>query len=307
MFKHEDDIEKNLSVGSVGIIGCGWLGKALATSLLEKGVPVLATSSKLDNVERLNQQLIIAQQLMLPTDNTKLAQHDVFTKQNLVIAITPQFKQGRTDYADKIAQLVNAAQQRGLVQHIILLSSTAVYHGLTGNVDEESSLNMATEKVQILNAAEQTVLHFPEQRAKQGSKQGTVIRLAGLVGPERHPGKFLLANKILSNSATPVNLIHQQDAVGLIESLLQVKSLQGYSQQYLHGSSQGIFNGVSDTHVSKKEYYQVAAKALNLTSPLFTPENAPQSINETTRVVSGEKAKKDLNYKFVYPNLLAWL
>lgn len=296
MLDHANQVESECSVG---IIGCGWLGKALAASLLEKNISMLATSSKLDNVEQLNKQSIIAQQLMLPTDNTKLAQHDVFTKQNLVIAITPQFKQGRTDYAEKIAQLVNAAQQRGLVQHIILLSSTAIYHGLENIVNEETILNMATEKVQILNAAEQTVLHFPEHRAKQG----TVIRLAGLVGPERHPSKFILANKTLSNSTAPVNLIHQQDAVGLIESLLQAKYLQGSSKR----NSQGIFNGVSDTHVSKKEYYQVAAKALNSTSPLFTPENASQSINETTRVVSGEKAKKYLNYKFIYPNLLAWL
>ena len=88
-----------------------------------------------------------------------------------------------------------------------------------------------------------------------------------------------------------MNLIHQQDAVGLIESLLQAKS------------SQGTFNGVSDTHVSKQQYYQVAAKTLMLDPPIFAQKN----INESTRVVSGEKAKKALNYTFVYPDLLAWL
>ena len=196
MSEYENYVENNLSVG---IIGCGWLGKALAVSLLDKNISVLATSSKLENVEKLNQQSIIAQQLTLPDDTTQLAQHDVFTKQSLVIAITPQFKQGRTDYADKITQLVNAAKQQGLVQRIILLSSTAIYNGLEGNVDEDSSICMEAEKVQILNAAEQAVLHFSKQCSKQGTKQGTVIRLAGLVGPDRHPGKFLLANKTISN------------------------------------------------------------------------------------------------------------
>jgi len=280
MSKAIDKVENNLSVG---IIGCGWLGKVLAINLLEKNTSVLATSSKLDNVNKLNQQSINAQQLTLPADVVQLAQHDVFTKHSLVIAITPQFKQGRTDYADKITQLVNAAQQRGLVERVILLSSTAIYNGLEGTVDEESLLNMATEKVQILNAAEQTVLNF--------SKKGMVIRLAGLVGPDRHPGKFIMAKKTLGNSTAPVNLIHQQDAVGLIESLLQ------------GNSTQEIFNGVSDTHISKQHYYQAAAKALMLDPPLFAPEN----INETRRVVIGEKAKQVLNYKFVYPDLLTWL
>lgn len=282
------EFDKTQQSFSIGIIGCGWLGKALAITLLKKGMSVLATSSKPENVEQLNQQGINAQQLILPADSSQLVQHDVFTQQCLVIAITPQFKQGRTDYADKIAQLVSVTQQRGIVQRIILLSSTAIYHGLKGSVDEECSLNLTTEKVQILNSAEQAVLNF--------SKQGTVIRLAGLLGPERHPGKFLLpnkgrANKTLNDSTAPVNLIHQQDAVGLIESLLQAES------------PQCIFNGVSDTHVSKQQYYQVAAKALSLQPPVFSQDNS----NQTTRVVSGEKAKHVLNYKFIYPDLLTWL
>lgn len=280
MSKQGNEIRKNFSVG---VIGCGWLGKALASTLLERGISVLATSSKLENVDKLNQLGIIAQQLTLPTASKPLIQHDVFTQQCIVIAITPQFKQGRTDYADKIAQLVSAAEQRGKVQHIILLSSTGVYQGLEGNVDEESSLNLTADKVQILNTAEQSVLNF--------SQKGNVIRLAGLLGPERHPGKFILANKTRHNSMAPVNLIHQQDAIGLIDSLLQANS------------PQGIFNGVSDTHVSKQQYYQAAAKSLSLQSPVFSKEYS----NETTKVVSGEKAKHILNYKFIYPDLLTWL
>jgi len=284
MQKHTSKMEAN---ASIGIIGCGWLGKALAISLLKNDMSVLATSSNLANVDKLNQQGIDAQQLTLPIDNTELVQHDVFTQQCIIIAITPKFKQGRTDYAEKIAQLVSAAQQGGLVEHIILLSSTAVYHGLVGNVDEDSQLSLTTEKVQMLNAAEQHVLNFSKLSSKLFSKQGSVLRLAGLVGPERHPGKFLT----LSNSTAPINLIHQQDAVGLIESLIKAQS------------EQEVFNGVSDTHVSKQEYYQAAAQALSLKAPIF----AQKHLNDISRIVSGEKAKQVLNYKFIYPNLLTWL
>jgi nucleoside-diphosphate-sugar epimerase len=268
---------------SVGLVGCGWLGKALALSLLERNISVLATSSKQGNVYKLNQQSIMAQQLVLPEHSKKLQEHSVFAQHNLVISITPQFRKGKTDYADKINQLVYAAQQRGIVQRIILLSSTAIYGGLEGNVDEESTLNTTSEKVKILNAAEQAVLKF--------SNKGMVIRLAGLVGPERHPGKFLAAKKTLSGSLAPVNLIHQQDAIGLIESLLKTNS------------TRKIFNGVSDTHVSKQEYYQVAAKALMLSPPSFLLGNT----NITTRVVHGDKTQKALQYKFIFPDLLTWL
>jgi len=281
------DENTQANIFSVGIIGCGWLGKALAASLLKQKSLVLATSSQQCNVEHLHKLGIKAQKLLLPSNLKKLSQHDVFTQQCLVIAITPQFKQGRTDYAKKIAQLVDAATQRNIVQRIVLISSTAIYQGLAGLVDENTNLNLAesssVKKAQILNTAEQTVLNF--------HRQGSVLRLAGLVGPERHPGKFLLLKKTLKNAMAPVNLIHQQDAVGLILSLL--------ASTLPHA----IFNGVSDTHVTKSDYYQVAAKSLGLELPTFSTNN----VLGTTRIVSGDKAKQQLDYSFIYPDLLAWL
>lgn len=271
----------------VGIIGCGWLGKALAVNLIEQGRSVLATSGQQCNVEHLQEQGITAQQLLLPENSKQLNQHDVFTQQCLIIAITPQFKKGKADYGSKVAQLVEAATQRGVVQQIILLSSTAVYQGLEGGVDESTSLNLVAEnsmeKTKVLQSAEQAVLNF--------HRKSNVLRLAGLVGPERHPGKFLLAKRTLKNSTAPVNLIHQQDAVGLILSLLSPSS------------PQGIFNGVSDTHVTKSHYYQTAAKSLGLELPTFGDDEAL----EPNRVVNGDKAKQQLDYVFAYPDLLAWL
>jgi len=274
----ENDIQ-----GSVSIVGCGWLGKALAKVLHEKSIPVLATSSQASNVELLNEQGINAQQLMLPAEVKELAAHEVFSQQNLIIAITPKFKQGRTDYPEKIAQLVNAAKLKAQVKRIIFISSTGIYQGLSGLVNEESELELTINKVSLLAEAEQKVLAF--------NPQASVLRLAGLVGPERHPGKFLLAKKVLSDAENKVNLIHQADAVGLIIALL--------SQQKIAG----IVNGVSDTHVSKQEYYHRAAQAVELPLPVFSTS----TVSASNRVVSGNKAKQLLNYSFVYPDLLAWL
>ena len=280
MYNSNDTEQTDLSVG---IIGCGWLGKALAVALMEKGVSILATSSKQENVDKLIQQGINAQQLLVPSQNEQLSQQDIFAQHYLVIAITPQFKKGRTDYADKIAQLVNAAQKRGITQRIILLSTTGVYQGLTGIVNEESRLNTTIAKVAMIEAAEQVVLKF--------KPQANVIRLAGFLGPDRPPREFVLASTTLTDSMAPVNFIHQQDAVGLIESLLTT------------GANSGIFNGVCDTHVSKRHFYQVATKALPLDAAVLSSNGA----NDIDKIVSGDKAKQGLNYKFIYPELLTWL
>lgn len=293
----------NNQLNSVGIIGCGWLGTALAQQLQGKAVKVLATRSNTDNVEQLNSQGLDAQVLSLPAEQAQLNAHDIFKQQCLVIAITPQFRQGRVDYAEKVQQLVVAAKASNSVEKIILLSSTAIYDGLSGQVEESISLDLATDKVSILNQAEQAVLSLNEQYLNESSSnesaaelakvRGYVLRLSGLVGPDRHPGKFLLNGRLLKSPDAIVNLIHQQDAVGLIQQLLQ------------GDIPAGIFNGVSPTQVTKKQYYQRAAAALQLPAPVF--EEQQLLSDDEPKVVSGTKTQAVLNYRFVYADLLKWL
>ncbi len=281
--------EISLADFSVGIVGCGWLGSALAYHLKEQGVAVLATRSNIENTEHLNNQGIKAEVLSLPAEQALLNTHAIFNQQCLVIAITPQFRQGRVDYADKVQQLVESAKVSNCVERIILLSSSAVYNGLSGQVEEDSILDMSADKVFLLNQAEQAVLDFNSHVLDASSlhddlnnKKAYVLRLSGLVGPKRHPGKFLLNGRMLKSPQAIVNLIHQQDAVGLIEALLQSDTCGG------------IFNGVSSTQVTKKQYYQAAARALQLPTPIFE-ENELPSENDP-KVVSGKKTKAALTY-----------
>ncbi len=290
-------------IASVGIIGCGWLGSALAYHLKKQGVAVLATRSNIDNTEQLKSQGIEAEVLSLPAEQALLNTHPIFKQQCLVIAITPQFRQGRVDYADKVQQLVESAKAGNCVEQIILLSSSAIYNGLSGQVEENSTLDLSADKVSVLNQAEQAVLNFNSNNFNEpslntlnddlGNKKAYVLRLSGLVGPKRHPGKFLLNGRLLKSPQAIVNLIHQQDAVGLIEALLQ-RNICG-----------GIFNGVSSTQVTKKQYYQAAASALQLPTPTFE-ENELSTVSEP-KVVSGEKTQAALAYSFVYDDLLTWL
>ena len=283
---------------SVGIVGCGWLGTALAQQLIKSGVAVLATRSNTENTDQLISQGIDAEVLSLPADQGLLNSHAIFNRQCLVIAITPQFRQGRVDYAEKVQQLVAAAQESNSVEKIILLSSSAIYNGLSGQVDESMVLDLSADKVSLLNQAEQAVLLFNEAGINGSNddlvnRNGYVLRLSGLVGPSRHPGKFLLNGRMLKSSQAIVNLIHQQDAVGLIQTLIAT-DLVG-----------GIFNGVSPTQVTKKQYYQAAATALKLPAPVFE-EDAMLS-RDKPKIVSGTKTQAALNYRFVYADLLKWL
>ena len=276
---------------TVGIIGCGWLGTALAQQLLGTNHKILATTGHDESASKLVAQGINAKKLALPTVFSvhQLAQHTIFSAYQLVICLPPRVKLGQSDYPEKIKQIVASAELAD-VEHIILISSTAVYNGLSGKVDEQNDLDFTANKVQIIHDAEQEVLKF--------TRQANIIRLSGLIGPERHPGRFLSAKKALANPDSVVNLIHQKDAVGIIEALLLRPSVPSLNQV--------IFNGVSTTHTTRALFYQQAAQALNLPQPDFIKTvNGREAI--LSKEVVGEKVYKELNYQFVYNDLLTWL
>ena len=266
---------------SVGIIGCGWLGKALAKALIADSHSVMVTTQSADKKTLLEQQGIATELLTLPVTHIEKEQF-VFQKSCLVIAITPQFRQGKIDYPEKITQLVHLAEQ-GDIKQIIMVSSTAVYQGLAGEVDEDVELDLSIDKVSLINDAEQAAIAF--------KGKVVILRLAGLVGDDRHPGKFLQGNRQIMEPQVPVNLIHQRDVIGLMQQIINDDVFVG------------TYNGVSSTNATKEHYYKAAASSLNLSVPNF----AAQSSEVVGKKIIGNKIREKLSYQFYYDDLVEWL
>jgi nucleoside-diphosphate-sugar epimerase len=266
---------------TIGIIGCGWLGKALATQLLTAQYNVLTTVRSIEKQTGLAKQGIPTHCLSVPVlvNDTSA----VFKQQILVILITPKFKQGCVDYADNIATIIHAAEKSG-VEKVILVSSTAVYNGLSGEVNENSLLDFTAEKVAILHQAEQAVI--------QSSCVGQVLRLSGLVGEDRKPGRFLAGKKQLTGANEPVNVIHQIDAAGLLIKMIEqpIKQCDNKAKIYL---------GVSRTNATRSQYYKKAAQALSLQLPEFIDEDKPA----VGKKIFGESTRQLLAYKYVHDDL----
>ena len=67
----------------------------------------------------------------------------------------------------------------------------------------------------------------------------TVIRFGGLIGEDRQPVRSLSGNKMLQNPTAPINLIHQQDCIGIIETIIdQLKNIS----QIEHSRHRSIAN-----------------------------------------------------------------
>lgn len=277
-----------MNQSSVGIIGCGWLGRALAKQLLIQSYSVKATVRDSVKKELLLKEGVDCEYLTVPDDVSPL--HNVFQQKTLIVAITPGFKRGKTDYASNIASIVAAAEATK-VEKIILVSSTGIYQEHSGNVDEETNVHDVTtstnSKSSLLVEAERSVLNF--------SKKGRILRLSGLVAEDRKPGKFLAGKTNLMDAELPVNLIHRDDCVALLIKLIQQNS---------NTQDQQIFIGVSQTNANKKQFYTAAALALGLVPPSFNEEKNDILVK---RKVYGKKTRQWLNYQYKYDDLLVWL
>ncbi|HUH33104.1 MAG TPA: hypothetical protein VLZ28_04070, partial [Daejeonella sp.] len=120
-------------------------------------------------------------------------------------------------------------------------------------------------------------------------KQVCVLRPAGLVGPQRHPGTFFKNKSGIPNGLAPVNLIHRDDVIGILFSLIR------------NPEAKGIYNACSLTHPAKNEFYAKAAGVLGNPAPEFRLEE------ERYKIVSSNRITEELDYSFRYPDLMIWL
>ncbi len=262
----------------IAIIGLGWVGLPLSKKLESNGYHVIGTSTRSNKVaSSSNIHFLQLEEGNLATQEDVFNDFDV-----MIIAITPGFKRGATDYKDNVAALIEFAEQKQF-KHVMLLSSSGVYTSLTGHVDESTALNSNIEKVAQLFTAEQKVLSF--------SGYSQVLRLAGLVGPNRYPGKFLAGKKDVSQANAPIHLIHQTDVVDIIYQFINTPHLEG------------TFNCVSPTLCQRKPFYVKAAQCLSLEAPTFLADDDKLEYKE----IDSAKLKKALNYQFQYPDLFQWL
>ncbi len=121
--------------------------------------------------------------------------------------------------------------------HLILTSSTSVYHQTDGSpVDESSPTSPIRETSQLLLQAEQIVL----------KNNGTVARLAGLYGPGRSAilRKFLDQSAVIEDTGQRIlNQIHLVDAASATLHLAAKKT-------------KGIYNIADNTPITQLECYQ---------------------------------------------------
>lgn len=266
----------------VAIIGCGYVGTAVAQHWRDEGLNVLATTTRSD---RMSELMTVADrvEVLRGTDAERLR----LALANRQVVLLCVGSKGQESYADTylgtaqtLAQILPATD----VQHLIYTSTGSVYGQHQGAwVTEAMPPTPATENGKIIAAAEQTLL-----AATTPERQVCILRLGGIYGPGR------TLEKIYSRSAGKVrsgkgdegsNWVHLDDIVGAIDWVRQNRL-------------SGIYNVVQDEVPTVRELITTVCDRYGL-NPVTWDENKPSDRAYNVRI-SNAKLKRT-GYQFVHP------
>ncbi|MDI6048260.1 NAD(P)H-binding protein [Flavobacterium sp. XS2P24] len=264
----------------ISILGCGWLGFPLAKALLSKGFSVNGSTTSTEKLAVL-ENAGIEPFLITLSENKTTGNVTDFLKntKTLIIDVPPKLRgSGTENFVSKIRNVIPFIEKSS-VEKVLFISSTSVYNDDDAFVTEETIAKPDTEGGKQLLETEQLLqsnLNF----------KTTVLRFGGLIGEDRNPIKFLAGRENLDNPDAPINLIHQEDSVGIILKIIE------------NDVWNETFNAVAPSHPSRERYYTQKAVDLNLVLPKFNHKNP--SIGKT---ILSTKIETVLNYTFTKPNL----
>ena len=260
----------------IGILGYGWLGKALTEKLLNEGYSVNASKTNWSKESDEYRTHFKPFKLLLTEHGIEGELAFFAGVPQLLILLPP--KQKLTGF--NLLTLLNSLYEflpQTPIERIIFTSSTSVYGNQTGIINEDSPLRSDTKNAKLLVQCEkfieqQTLPHF-------------ILRLGGLIGSDRHP-IMQLQEKIIKNPAGYINFIHQSDAVNILFKAILRKEING------------VYNAVCPTHPNRKDYYIAMAKRKGLPQPKF------ENDSPIKRRIISKKICQVLNYDFKVNNLL---
>ncbi|URM37769.1 SDR family oxidoreductase [Flavobacterium anhuiense] len=274
----------------ISILGCGWLGLPLAKALIAKGNSVNGSTTSQDKLSilkdaRINPFLVILSEVDGNFESDGISENiDSFLAESeiLIIDIPPKLRtvdpsSEKKVFVEKIKNLIPFIE-KSTIQKVLFVSSTSVYGDDNGLVTEKTIPNPNTESGKQLLLSEKLL-------QKNQNFEATILRFGGLIGEDRHPVKFLAGKENIENPDAPVNLIHQNDCIGIIEAIINQSKWNE------------VFNAAAPFHPIREEYYTQKAAQMNLPLPNFSSEKS-----NIKKAISSKKIENSLNYQFKLEN-----
>ncbi|WP_299272484.1 NAD-dependent epimerase/dehydratase family protein [uncultured Psychroserpens sp.] len=258
------------------VIGCGWLGFKLAERLIKNSYEVHGSTTSKTKIPSLKQAHIIPFVVRLSPTGVMGQIDDCLSHcKTLIVNIPPGLRKNpNSDYVKQMTFLLEHIET-SMVEHVVFISSTSVY-------DDHETFPVITENSPTSTSKTALKLVAVERLfQKNTSFKTTILRFSGLFAEDRHPAKFLSGKTNLKNANAPVNLIHRDDCISIIMSIVQ------------HNLWDLVLNASALTHPIKKTYYTAVCNALNIPVPEFNKD-----VKSKGKIINSQKLVRLLNYEF---------
>jgi nucleoside-diphosphate-sugar epimerase len=251
-----------MGIKKIMIAGCGWLGEAVALHFEKLNFEIWVTTRSEEKAETFRQRgwNVIHWQFI----NNKVVfpgNIDFSQPFHLIVALPPSSFENYGQAIDSILRPFHPNSS------VIFCSSTGIYPDGSYVADEEA---------EILN---DSPLAQAENAVKKSGKKNYLLRLAGLIGPKRHPAKFFADRENIPNGNAPVNLIQQEDVVSAILQIIKEQP------------ENGIYNLCFPDHPTRSTYYSYASKTLYGKSAHFLEEGEG-------KLIIGEKIEEQTSFRY---------
>jgi nucleoside-diphosphate-sugar epimerase len=266
---------------SVSILGCGWMGLPWAEQLLSMGYKVKGTTTTPEKLSLLELKGIHA--FLLKEENGAWDTHtlnELIDADIIYVFIPPGTrKSNHSNHASLIHQLTSLLKKKNNPPKIVYTSTTSVYAENKGLCSEEEVLRADDIGNAVVFQAEQWIVH--------SGIDYLILRLGGLSGGTRMLAKFFTGKKDLPLGNAPINMVHQQDVLGVLQFLLHQPVVNE------------IYNVCSPIHPTKEMFYTHLCERFSLEKPTYLKDE-----NKGVRKVVEVSKLQSLGYEFKFPDPL---
>ncbi len=276
---------------NIAILGCGYVGSALADYWQDRGHSVTGTTTSRGRMATLS--AAISKVALVKGNDLTAVQSLLQDQSTLVVSVAPTGFQEANEatyeatYLATAKNLVKVLSQTPNVTQVIYLSSCSVYGDRQGGwVDETSAVSPLEHRSQVLSEAEKIILQAASQHQKV-----CVLRLGGIYGPSRELVSMFggLAGMTMPGKGDRfINWVHRDDIIGAIE-FIRANELAG------------IYNLVDDSQLTVREQIKLICSRYSL--PPVNWDSSKLSIQRKSVQVCNEKIKA-AGYELIHPQII---
>jgi nucleoside-diphosphate-sugar epimerase len=277
------------------ILGCGYVGSAVAWRAVDEGREVTAVTRNPERAAALaatGVHAVVAD--LAESDWHGQVGREFETVLNCVGSGGSGMEGYRRSYLEGMKSVLVWARSAA-VGTLVYTSSTSVYAQDAGvRVDESMPAEGRNETAQILVETEKLLRNAPAAE-RANLRRWFILRLAGIYGPERHS---LLDAIRIGYTSLPgtgghrLNLAHRDDIVDAIFACFEA-SPAVYDQ---------VFNVADDAPATKHEVAVWLASQLGKTAPVLAGGLAPgRSAAVPDRIIANGRIKEALGWSPVHP------